>query len=67
MIAESTERRPEAHQDGKGIAIVLDVLPHELVLTFLAGLLTGVLFAEGIVRPRRTKRALIWRRLAAGR
>ena len=42
---------------------MLSLLPHELVLTFLAGLLTGVLFAEGIVRPRRAKRALIWRRL----
>jgi hypothetical protein len=46
---------------------MFDVLPHELVLTFLAGLLTGVLFAEGIVGPRRTKRALIWRRLGTVR
>jgi hypothetical protein len=65
MIAESSD--PRLTRTERGIAIVLDVLPQELVLTFLAGLLTGVLFAEGIVRPRRTKRALIWRRLAAGR
>ena len=42
---------------------MLSLLPHELMLTFLAGLLTGILIAEGIVRPRRAKRALIWRRL----
>jgi hypothetical protein len=45
------------------MAIVLNVLAHELMLTFLAGLLTGLLFAEGLVRPRRERRALIWRRL----
>jgi hypothetical protein len=40
-----------------------DVLPYDLVLGFLAGLCAGVLFSEGIVRPRRQKKALIWRRL----
>jgi hypothetical protein len=39
------------------------ILPHDLVLTFLAGLLTGVLVAERVVRWR-DRRALIWRRLA---
>jgi hypothetical protein len=35
----------------------------EGALAFLAGLVTAVLFTEGIVRPRRERRARIWRRL----
>jgi len=42
--------------------MTLPILPQDLVLTFLAGLLTGVLFAERIIRWR-DRRALIWRRL----
>ncbi len=45
------------------MAIVLNVPGHELMLTFLAGLLAGLLFAEGLVRPRRERRVSIWRRL----
>jgi hypothetical protein len=41
----------------------LSVLAYELVLTFLAGLSSGLLFVEGILRPRRRRRALISRRL----
>jgi hypothetical protein len=42
---------------------ILHVLPHELMLMFLAGLVTGVLLVEGIIEPRRERRALISRRL----
>jgi hypothetical protein len=40
-----------------------DVAAYHLVLGFVAGLLAAVLFTEGIVRPRRQRKALIWRRL----
>jgi hypothetical protein len=46
-----------------GLHDLLFVLPVELVLTFLAGVLTGVVFLEGIVQPRRRRRDVIWRRL----
>ena len=45
------------------MGILVYVLPHELVLTFVAGVMVGVLVSEGIVNPRRQRRAMIWRRL----
>jgi len=42
--------------------MMLPVLPPDLVPTFFAGLLTGFLVAERVVRWR-DRRALIWRRV----
>ena len=42
---------------------IVRVLPHELLLTFVAGVLTGVLLFEGIVAPRKERRQIINRRL----
>jgi hypothetical protein len=40
-----------------------DVAVYHLVLGFVAGLLAALLVTEGILRPRRKRKALIWRRL----